>query len=165
MTSIPVLHRLAMRYQELESRDRIALIVLGGFFLVLFVYFGLWSPVHRFHEDSEAERNRQLGLIQYMESTLDQARASKAKTGGARSGQSLLTEVSRSAQQVGIKPGRLQPEGSNSVSIWFEKVAFNDLIRMLERMRDRQGITVQQISIDREDEPGLVRSRIVLRAS
>jgi general secretion pathway protein M len=156
--------KLKDRYVQLEQRDRIALTGLGMFIGLLFIYFALLNPMYTYHADSMAARDRQLSLIQYMRGSEKQARSVKADTRPTGSGRSLLSQVSRIAQQIGIKPNRLQPEGSDAVSVWFEDVAFNDLVKMLKQVQSQQGIVVQQISIDREDQPGVVRARIVLRS-
>ncbi len=151
------------RYRQLERRDQLAVRALAFFFLLLFTYFAILNPVNQYYADAKAARDRQLSLIQYMRSSEKQAR--EASVGGVRpsSGKSLLTEVSRSAQLVGIKPNRLQPEGSDAVSVWFDAVAFNDLVKLLDHVQNKQGMMVQQISIDRGEIPGMVRARIVLR--
>lgn len=164
MMSNPTLVKLMEHYAQLEQRDKIALSGLGIFFSLLFIYFAILGPVNKYHADSLAARDRQLSLIQYMRASENQARSASTGSQSATSGQSLLTRVSRVAQQIGIKPNRLQPEGSDAVSVWFDSVAFNDLVKMLKRVQSQQGIVVQQISIDREDQPGMVRARIVLRS-
>jgi general secretion pathway protein M len=156
--------KLLVRYKHLEKRDRLALNSLGVFFGLLILYFAIWSPVDQFYEDSKAERDRELSLIQYMRNSEKQARASTKGAGAGSSGRSLLTLVSRAAQGKGIKPDRVQPEGSDAVSIWFNSVSFDDLINFIKQIQSIDGIYVQQISIDREDSPGTVKTRIVLRS-
>lgn len=164
MASIPVLDKLMGRYLQLEKTERSALNSLAVFFTLLFLYFVIWNPVNQYHNSNEVERDRQLSLIQYMRASEKLARASGQGGNRAPTGQSLLTVVSRTAQQIGIKPNRLQPEGSDAVSVWFDGVAFDDLMLMLKQIQARQGIVVQQIAIDREGQPGMVRARIVLRS-
>ena len=164
MASIPVLDKLTERYLQLEKTERSALNSLASFFALLFLYFVIWNPVNQYHDSNEVERDRQLSLIQYMRASEKEARASSKGVNRAPTGQSLLTTVSRTAQQIGIKPNRLQPEGSDAVSVWFDGVAFDDLMLMLKQIQARQGIVVQQIAIDREGQPGMVRARIVLRS-
>ncbi|MEX2327090.1 MAG: type II secretion system protein GspM, partial [Pseudomonadales bacterium] len=77
-------------------------------------------------------------------------------------GQSLLSEVSRSALEFNINPNRLQPEGTGGVSVWFDGVVFDDLMLWLQE-QSAQGIYVQQVSIDRQAAAGKVNARIVLR--
>lgn len=159
----PWTHKGFEYYKALEKRDRLALLGLGVFLTILIVYFGLWSPVNRYLEESKAYHDRQQSLLQYMRSTEQQARnvagsAEQQVVGG----QTLLTQVSRTAQQFGIKPNRLQPEGNNSVSVWFNSVGFNEFARWLEQLTRQQNVSIKQISIDREGEPGKVNARIVL---
>lgn len=151
------------RFLALEPRDRFALQGLAVFFAVLFVYFGIWAPANNFFESKLAERDHELGIVKYMRASEARARALKTDRTPQVSGQALLTQVSRTAQQYNINPNRLQPEGSEGVSVWFDDVVFNDLVRWLE-LQSQQGVTIRQISIDRQQEPGKVNARVVLRS-
>lgn len=159
----PRVRKLVAQYRALEKRDRLALNGLGIFLAVLVLYFGLWSSLTQYYEESRQYRDRQLELLQYMRRTEEQARNVAAARGAtAAGGQTLLTQVSRTARQFGIKPNRLQPEGGDSVSVWFNNVAFNDLAGWLDEMAVQQNVSIKQISIDREGEPGKVNARLVL---
>lgn len=150
-------------YRALEKRDRLALLALGVFLGLLVFYFGLWSPANQYYAESKEYHDRQLSLVQYMRSTEQKARSAVKSTGQTvAGGQTLLTQVSRTAQQFGIKPSRLQPEGSDSVSVWFNGVAFNEMVRWLDQVTAQQTVSIKQISIDREGEPGKVNVRLVL---
>lgn len=155
---------LRSRYMTLEPRDRTAVVVLSIFFGILTFYFAIWQPLHDFKASSQDELNRQAELLQSMRASEKEARASSGNSAPAPTGQSLLTQVSRTAQQFGIKPNRLQPEGSDAVSVWFDEVSFNDLIKWLSS-QSQSGMSVRQISIDREERPGRVNARIVLRSN
>ncbi|MCB0068948.1 MAG: type II secretion system protein M, partial [Caldilineaceae bacterium] len=90
-----------------------------------------------------------------------------ARSGGggrdaAPTGQALLSQVSQTAQRYNVKPNRLQPEGTDGVSVWFDAAPFDNLVGWLEE-EARQGVIVRQISIDRQDQPGVVNARVVLR--
>lgn len=153
---------LRARYDSLEARDQKALVIAVVFSAALVLYFGMWVPANEFLAEKRADRDRQLTLVQYMRSTEKEARALGGKRAGAPGGQ-LISHVSRTAQEYGIPPNRLQPEGSDSVSVWFDNVAFDDLVRWLES-QSKQGVLVRQVSIDRQDQPGKVNARIVLRS-
>jgi general secretion pathway protein M len=158
-----VLLNFQMRYRTLPRRDRVALNGLVVFLGLLLLYFGVWVPANDFFESERAERDRQLGLLQYMRASEPDARAlAKPTTGGSSGAQPLLTQVSQTAQKHGIPPNRLQPEGNEGVSVWYDGVSFNDLVTWLEAEAN-EGVIVRQISIDRHGEPGKVNARIVLR--
>ncbi|MCB1643913.1 MAG: type II secretion system protein M [Pseudomonadales bacterium] len=158
-----IVRNLSSRYQSLDKRERLAVLALGTFFAGLILVYGIWMPAMDYQQQSLAERDRQLSLLQYMRASEQQARAASGSNRSAGgSGQSLLTQVSRSAQQFNIKPNRLQPEGDDAVSVWFDGVSFNDLAAWLQQ-QSRQGVVVRQISVDREEVTGTVNARIILR--
>ena len=152
--------QLQRRYDDMEPRDKLALKGLAGFLLALIFYFGLWVPANEFRTERQQSYEKYQTLLQYMRSTEKQARALNVSA-PASSDQNLMSSVSNSTQRAGIKPNRLQPEGDSGVSVWFDGVGFAALIQWLQTM-DNSGVSVRQISIDREDEAGLVNARIIL---
>ncbi len=151
------------KVNALESRERYLLLLLVVFLGVLVLYLVVWAPINSYYESSLLKRDTQFSLIQYMRASEKQARAAAGTKVVRATGQSLITEVSNSARQLGITLNRIQPEGDSAVSIWIDNVPFNDFINWIEQLNDRQGISVEQISIDRQDAPGLVNTRVVLR--
>ena len=151
-------------FRSLESRERVALSSLVLFFFGLVLYLGVWSPLKNYVQKSEADHDRYLELLAYLESTQELAKGSPGNPSSAKQrGQSLLSTVSRSAEAIGIKPSRLQPEGGEAVSVWFEVVEFTKLMVWLERLESRQDIVARQVSIDRQEPSGQVSARLVLR--
>lgn len=148
------------RLDSLEARERHALVALGLFLAALLFYLAVWAPVSRYVAQGQAERDRQLGLLQYFQATEAEARAQK---GGKAASQSLLSEVSRSAQALGLNPSRIQPEGRDAVSVWFDQVAYTRLMRWLEQLADSRKIAVRQITLERQSVSGQVSARLVLR--
>lgn len=157
------LRTLQGRYRALERRDRIALLALAAFVGLLILYYGVWNPANEFFQSRQAARNSELSLVKYMRASEVQARASRTAGKPSVSGQALLTQISRTAQQFQISPSRLQPEGAAGVSVWFDDVSFNNLIRWLE-LQSQRGVTIRQITIDRQADEGRVKARIVLRS-
>ena len=165
IAAIPPLSKALDRFGQLEPRDRFAAKSLAVFLAILVCFFGIWEPMQSFADDARVNRDRNRDLLAWMMYTRAQASQSGSTTARrGPSGQTLLTRVSRTAQQHQIKPNRLQPEGEGNVSVWFDGVAFDSLIRWLQELERREGISVQQISLDRQDRPGLVNARIVLRS-
>lgn len=155
---------LMKHYRELEKRERVAVVSLSIFLVGVVLYLSIWAPVSDYALEAEIDHDRYLKLLTYLKSTESQARnSSESQSTGKATGQSLLSSVSKSARSVGIKPSRLQPEGSDAVSVWFDAVGFTKLMLWLERLESGQGIVVQQITIDRRDLPGQVSARLVVR--
>jgi general secretion pathway protein M len=158
----PELAAIKIRYDALEVREQQAVKALAGFFGALFLYFGILTPVTDFRDDRLSDYERYQSLIQYMRSTEAEARSAKGGNARSVSGQNLMSSVSNSTRRFGIEPRILQPEGDNAVSIWFDAVSFALLLDWLTSV-NQQGISVRQISIDRQDAPGTVSARLILR--
>ena len=148
------------RLDSLEARERHALAALCVFLAALLFYLAVWAPLNTYVAQSQAERDRQWALLQYFQATAAEARAQK---GGKAASQSLLSEVSRSAQALGLNPSRIQPEGRDAVSVWFDQVAYTRLMRWLEQLADTRKIAVRQAALERRSVSGQVSARLVLR--
>ncbi len=151
------------RFNQMEARERTALIVLAVFVIVLMLYFAVWSPVQGYYEDSLRERDEQSSLLGYMQASEARARAAAADSKPAGQGQPLISLVASVSRQIGISPDRLQPEGTDAVSVWFENVAYEKLMNWVLQLEQNHSISVRQISIDRQDRSGMVSVRVVLR--
>lgn len=79
-------------------------------------------------------------------------------------GESLLALADRTAREKGLGSGmkRVEPDGEDRVRLWFEKIPFAGLMGWMTELADKQGARAQNVTVDREEEPGLVRARVVL---
>lgn len=159
-----LLSKLLESYRQLEVRDQVAIKLLTLFLLALFCVFGMWLPLQVSVDDNQALHDRNLELIEWMNGTEKQARSISGTSRSKRqSGQSLLILVSRSTKSANIKPDKLQPEGTDSVSVWFDAVSFNDMMRWLEKLETEESLHVYQITVNRQQQPGSVSARLVLK--
>ena len=155
------LSRQLGRLDSLDTRERKVLKVLILFLGVLAFYLSIWSPAHRYYEASLIERDTAFALFQYMRASEPQARAASGTKKRRSSSQSLITDISNAAKEQGIQPNRIQPEGS-TVVLWFDGVVFNDLMGWLVLLHGEYGVSVEQISVDRQFKSGLVTARLLL---
>lgn len=160
LLEIAVVAEGIQRYKQLEARDQLAVKGLAIFFAALLLY-GLESSARGFYDDRLTEFERNQSLVQYMRATERDARA-KANGAPAIGGQNLMSSVSNSAKRFGITPNRLQPEGSSGVSVWFESVSFAVLLEWVTSVSQQGSVSIRQISIDRNEDPGVVSARVIL---
>lgn len=159
-----VVARVMANYRQLERRDQMVVLVSTCVLVAMILVFGVWRPLQNYLDDGSSTFESNQELLQWMRTTEPEARALSGTTQQRKqSGQSLLTLVSRSARSSGIKANKLQPEGDDSVSVWFESVAFNDLVRWLEKLSAEEEVQVRMISINRGGATGMVNARLVLR--
>ena len=124
----------------------------------------IWIPIYEYKEKQRDSYEKSLDLLLYLQSTEEEARSVKVDGSKRMSGQTLLTKVTRTAKTAGIQPSRLQPEGNDSVSIWFDSVSYRELMLFLERLQLREAIYVIQLSIDKGNQSGIISSRVTVRS-
>ena len=123
-----LISQASQRIQELERKEKLAILALSVFLAFLIFFLVVWFPVYEYKEKQKDSYERSLDLLLYLQSTEEEARAASLSEGSRRmSGQTLLTKVTRTAKTAGIQPTRLQPEGNDSVSIWFDSVSYREL--------------------------------------
>ncbi len=156
--------QIRQRIQELEKKEKLAILALSVFLALLMFFLVIWLPIYEYREKQRDSYQRSLDLLLYLQSTEEEARSVKVEGSKRMSGQTLLTKVTRTAKTAGIQPSRLQPEGNDSVSIWFDSVSYRELMLFLERLESREAIYIIQLSIDKGDQSGKISSRVTVRS-
>ncbi len=152
---------------RLDPRERRLVIGGGALALVLLIYLLGWLPFSRETARLREVVTEQRALASWMEQAAREARRLRGLQGGAaarRGSHSLLSLADQTARQAGLGGAikRVEPEGQDKVHIRLEGVAFDDLIRWLEKLQLGRGVHIQSIAIDRRDTPGLVDARLTL---
>ena len=156
--------QIRQRIQELERKEKLAILALSVFLVLLTFFLVIWFPIYEYKEKQRDSYERSLDLLLYLQSTEEEARSVKVDGSKRMSGQTLLTKVTRTAKTAGIQPSRLQPEGNDSVSIWFDSVSYRELMLFLERLELREAIYIIQLSIDKGNQSGKISSRVTVRS-
>ena len=156
--------QIRQRIQELERKEKLAILALSVFLALLTFFLVIWIPIYEYKEKQRDSYEKSLDLLLYLQSTEEEARSVKVEGAKRMSGQTLLTKVTRTAKTAGIQPSRLQPEGNDSVSIWFDSVSYRELMLFLERLQSREAIYVIQLSIDKGNQSGKISSRVTVRS-
>ena len=156
--------QIRQRIQELERKEKLAILALSVFLAFLTFFLVIWFPIYEYKEKQRDSYQRSLDLLLYLQSTEEEARSVKVDGSKRMSGQTLLTKVTRTAKTAGIQPSRLQPEGNDSVSIWFDSVSYRELMLFLERLQSREAIYIIQLSIDKGNQSGKISSRVTVRS-
>jgi len=160
---------LKERWQQLAPREKQLLIIMSVVILITLFYFSLWKPLQTGIEDGQLRIKAQtqaLTEIRKQAAEVRQLRASGAgKHTTVKDSTSLLGLIERSAKQKKIKGSlqKVQPEGQREVRVWMENVSFDQLISWLELLTSRHGIQINDISLERSNNIGIVSGRILLQ--
>jgi general secretion pathway protein M len=151
-------------FYSLNQRERLALQVLGVFLGLLFFYFGIWRPIDSYRAEAEREYQSQAELYEWMQVNESLARQRQGipeqNSVASVDSSSILATVDNTAQLHNIMLQRYEPSQDNGVRIWLENTSFNDLIVWLNELHTEKGISIQELSIQKEANEGFVNSRI-----
>lgn len=150
----------------LQARERKTLLIGGVALLITFLYFGLWDPFQSSVKRMEQAVEKNQALLLWMERSAAEVkqltRASAGSRGRAASGRSLLALVDQTAKRgrLGVALKRVEPEGKDAVRVWLEQASFDDMMSWLLQLEQKNGVTVETITVDRQDASGRVNARI-----
>ncbi len=150
-------------FNNLEKREQ--LILIGG--LLAAMVLGLWS----FYLDLSDERARYQERTLNAEETLvwmkqsvaaiKAAKGSGASNSGGEFANKSLSQLSElAAKRSGLRFSRFQPKGNDEAQVWFDKVAFSKLLDFLTRLELDYGVSVETMSVNAANAPGVVNARI-----
>jgi type II secretory pathway component PulM len=154
---------LVQRYENLSDSDKRAVAILGAFLVVSLLYFVTrLSFDYRNRNIAALAQDRELMLLlNTNEHRIKLAKNSSKNFEGAD--KPLLTLVSSTAKDSHIAFKRFQPDGENVVKLWMEHVEFNYLLFWLHHIERKNGISVQDISVEQAKDDGFVDVRLTLQ--
>ncbi|MCL3793377.1 type II secretion system protein M, partial [Actinomyces sp. 186855] len=97
-------------------------------------------------------------LLQWVENTADQISALRQQGGVVRSAQPLNQVIAASTGQFNIELVRVQPRGDR-MQVWIQPVPFTQLVAWLAHLKERQGIEVEFMDLERGKVSGMVEVR------
>lgn len=164
--AIPMVRSAIAQYDHLSHRDRRALQIMIAALAVAVLYLAVWRPVMEFrnegYEGMQQARER-VAWISAREQDLERIAESRDDgQGGSLGDADLLKTVTDSADRSGLPLQRFEPSGDEAMRLWLEAVPFTELTQWLDHLESEYGLAVDQASLDRTDEPGLVDVRLTL---
>lgn len=169
LKELPTVQKLSAHYDQLSDRDRKALRILAAALVVTLAYLLIWRPIADFRAEARADMKQSRKLVEWVRSneekvaTRAMARTNEESAGTGNLGdRDLMQTVTDSAERADLPLQRFEGSGEDSLRIWLEGVAFIDLTQWLAHLETKYGITVDEASIDRRDDPGLVDANLIL---
>ena len=162
----PTLLNLRKQYEMLSPRDRLALKVMAVALALVVLIFGMMKPAYEFKKNAEAEylaNQKLLALVNENKRALS-ALVSKSGSPSARTlnSQQLVSSVTNLAKKQKVALKRFEPSGEDKLKVWVDDASFDQVITWLARLKSSLGVKVEQISIDKDDDPGKVSARMTL---
>ncbi|MBL4795628.1 MAG: type II secretion system protein M [Pseudomonadales bacterium] len=154
---------LKVKYYSLSVRDRGALLALTIFLLCVMFFYFVWSPIQDGADEAFSRYQSNTELMAWMKANESVAKkASSSSNSANRGGKSILSLVNTTAGRNGIALKRFEPKGEDGLRIWLESVPFDAMLKWLGTMNSSYGIEVSNITVETQDEIGLVNATIIL---
>ena len=149
-------------FSRLSATDKRAVVVLVVFLFATLLYFATaWSFNYRKMQIASLENNR--SLLALLSASEQKINASKGKNKFQNLDQPLLTLVSSTAKENQIVFKRFQPDGEHMLKLWMENINFNSLLFWLHAIEKKNGVSVQEISVEQAKTEGFVDVRLTLK--
>ncbi len=162
----PLLAKAGAWFYGQSHRDQLALTWMAVAVALFLVFILVWRPVQEYLEKSKLEaQSAYEDLVWMKENELRARQLSRQGSGAPKaqlSGSSLLSTVGNTAQKYKVELQRFEPRGEDKVNVALDKVDFNQMMLWLGELNARYGIAVEQISVDKSDQPGQVSARLTL---
>jgi general secretion pathway protein M len=148
-------------FSALQPNERTMVTALVGFVVLVVLYTGVWSPLNEWSNRADAQYQRQLAVLDWMRLHENEAKAAGQRSDATREAGSLPTVVANSAARAGLQLLRYQPE-AGGISVVLQNQSFDAVIAWIADLEQTDHVSVKQISVDAQTEPGMVNARITL---
>ena len=150
-------------WESLGERERL---YLGGgaVALVLLLFYSIViSPLYGSVAKMEKALPRKQQDLQWMEQAVTQIKQmERSRPRTSSRGRSLAAIIDQQMKLSGLKTSRMEPNGKNNLKVWLKGSSFDQIITLLGKLEQNDGITVTSLSISPLDKPGLIDARITL---
>jgi general secretion pathway protein M len=155
------------QYEAMPARDRLALKLLGVAVLMCVVYFLIWVPAQNYMQNAQRdyEQNQQLlATIKTNKIFLSSLVRNSGASGTQKimDSQQLVSSVTNMAKRNGVTLKRFEPSGDTQLKVWVDNVSFDKMIAWLAALQASLNVSVEQISIEKDDVAGQVSARLTL---
>lgn len=149
------------RWHAMPSRDRMALLLLSTFLLIVLLYIGLWLPAQRQAAEAREYYSQQRELNAYLHAHAPALRGRESQPQTRIEPARLQGFVASSALEQGLTVERLDSEGEGRVLVSLQPAGFSQLLNWLVQL-EAQGVRIDEAGLDRAEQ-GRVAARFTLR--
>jgi general secretion pathway protein M len=142
-------------YASQNNRDQKIVKIVSAFIVFCLIVLLFVQPFLAKQSLYQGKLDKSLSTYELLASNAHkfQGSSSSSKSNGP-----ILTIVTQQAKRSNINLKRFEPDG-DGLRIWLEDAVFDDAIRWLEELNQKQGIQIKQIYVERSDKAGRIDLR------
>ncbi|MFT4924727.1 MAG: general secretion pathway protein M [Phenylobacterium sp.] len=144
-------------WESLNEREHKLVMGAGSVFTVGLFFLAVWQPLANAVVDNRASLTKQQQLNSWATDSIAQIKGASGKA-NAGGGGSLTQIVNQSSRQFKIKIARMNPKGEE-LQLWIDDVVFNDLLKWLGHLEQKQGVSILNVDVNEGSDPGVVNVR------
>jgi len=158
----PQLKQLTSRWQGLQKREQHLLLGLAGLMIFIFLWLGVWQPLHEGLARAEQQLKSQQNYQAWFERQAarvyqQQAAASSSQAQQPLQANELSGFLNRTTAQLELSITRIQPQNDAQVLV-FDEANFASLLTLIEHLVAR-GVVIENLDVSETNTPGVVRVR------
>ena len=160
---------ITQKWSALKNSERTLLMYGVPIILLAILYFYVWVPYNKSiagFQDQIITVQEDIAWLQQIGIQIEQLKSGSSSTIGKFSG-SFINIVDKSIKQNKLNKyvSLLEKSGEDYVVVKFDKINFDILIKFIGYVKNRYGILVKTIDIQRVEGETLVNSRLILKKS
>jgi len=154
-------------FTSLAPRERAMVSIAAVVVALALVYAVAWGPLASSVSRLQQSVEEQQGLKQWMQQSAAEVNQLRGAAGASDDHRSLLAVVDQTSKQSQLGPAvkRIEPDGQELVRVSLEQASFDDMMTWLGSLQRSFGVSVADVSIDRQSDSGRVNARITLKRS
>ena len=154
-------------FTSLAPRERAMVSIAAAVVVLALVYAVAWSPLASSVTRLQQSVEEQQALKQWMQQSAAEVNQLRGAAGASDDHRSLLAVVDQTSKQSQLGPAvkRIEPDGQELVRVSLEQASFDDMMSWLGSLQRSFGVSVADVSIDRQAASGRVNARITLKRS
>ena len=138
-----------------SQREQRLVIACSVLLVIGVIYWGVLQPLNQRAELAQTRIQSEKQLLNWVTNKADEITELRGAGGTAASTQPLNQVVSSSIRRYKIELIRVQPRGE-MLQVWIKPVPFNQFVDWLTFLKEKQGVDVEFMDIDRSDRPGVI---------
>ncbi len=149
-------------FNNLAEREQRLISVMAGVVMIAIIYFMLIKPLQERVAKAEQGVNRNQQLLTWVEKNakrIVQLRAQGGVTSNASG--SIEQRINSSARSFNITINRLQPQ-NNKMQVMIDNAPFNNILQWVQSLQFKQGLIIEIADVRAENQPGFVKTRLVV---
>jgi type II secretory pathway component PulM len=159
---------IIQKWSALKESEQTLLLFGVPLILITILYFYLWVPYHKSIDEMHQKINDTQEEIAWLNKVALQVKQLKSNSPqssvGSFSG-SFINTIDKSINKNRLNKylSILEKSGKNNVLVKLDKINFDQLIKFVGYIKNRYGILIKTIDVQRTENGKLVNSRLILK--